>query len=236
MPLPSTSTPVTPRNIPPTAKRVRPRQSGFVHDPLPHTLGPMPVKSGLSTTDGCVFVKDVVDPQLKEDINRNMQGLIDVEEFVESVWGFDDADLDLNTWTYRPPTELHNKYKVSDEKACYEPFCDMLDDTFKQWCETVGPICRGTVRIDLKLDTETIKGYTGWGGWQNGRKPDVIGEGMAGLYDQETSAVAGVLTWNGVPIVGEFQKWLIAETKNKAKSGLPMSALERQLLDMLSTT
>ncbi|TFY74220.1 hypothetical protein EWM64_g9791 [Hericium alpestre] len=236
MPPRKTNTPVTPRNKPLIPKRVLPRQGGLINDPLPDTLGPTPIKSGLSTTDGCVFLKDVVNPQLKEDINRNMQGLLDVEEFVKSVWGFDDADLNFNNWTYQPPTGLHDMYKVPDEKARYTPFCDMLVDAFNQWRKAVGLVRKRTVKLVRNPDKKTIRGYAGWFGKQNERRPDVVGEGMAGLLGKEISTFAGVRIWNGMPIVGEFKRWYLAELKRKAKSGLPMSAPELSVPAMASSS
>ncbi|TFY75572.1 hypothetical protein EWM64_g8441 [Hericium alpestre] len=176
------------------------------------------------TTDACVFVKNIVYPQLKDDINRSMQGLIDVKEFVKAVWGFDEADLQWDKWTFEPPAKLQDEFKLPDEKARYKPFCDMLDNAFEQWRKVLGVTRKRTVQLVPNPDKKRLRGYTGWWGEKNQRNPDVFGEAMAGLAEHEISTVAGLVTWHGMPIVGEFKKWLIAQLKPKLKP--PVSAPE----------
>ncbi|TFY76327.1 hypothetical protein EWM64_g7685 [Hericium alpestre] len=171
--------------------------------------GPTPIKSGLITTDACVFVKNIVYPQLKDDINRSMQGLLGVEEFVKAVWGFDEADLRWDEWMFKPSAKLQAEFRVPDEVDRYKPFCDMLDDAFDQWCKLPGPIRKRTVQLVPK-------------------------EALAGLAEKEISTVAGVITWNGMPIVGEFKKWLIAQLQ-PPKPGSPMSAPELHPVDVFSS-
>ncbi|TFY81074.1 hypothetical protein EWM64_g2936, partial [Hericium alpestre] len=162
--------------------------------------GPTPLKSGLSSITAPHFVKNIVDPQLKDDVNRNMQGLLDVSDFVKNVLGFDEQELKWQEWTFTPPVSLYDKYAACKlEPSRYEPFCEMLEYALKQWDDNTNPERKRTIRLRPNRNGKKIKGYKGY------EKPNERDPDLFSVLPHETDDKI-IIQWRGITIVVEFKK------------------------------
>ncbi|TFY78250.1 hypothetical protein EWM64_g5761 [Hericium alpestre] len=159
-------------------KGVSSPQAGPVHTEL-RDIGSTGIESGRDPPLSIPRV--VVDPQLREDIEPNMQGPVDVKRFVKSVLGFDASRFQWGDWEFTPSTLLHKQYRASnDEPGRCQPFCDMLDDAFSQW-SSCAPVKQSRNKtIYFKPTTrQNISGHSGVTR-TNCHNPDIHGEALWG--------------------------------------------------------
>ncbi|TFY76140.1 hypothetical protein EWM64_g7874 [Hericium alpestre] len=132
----------------------------------------------------------------------NFQDSVDVEDFVQAIWGFKAADLKLNEWAYLPlPTALDELEVIFKEKRgethMYRPVCELFRDAYQQ------------AKVHLKIEAKAAIEFLHMGSTQmmaagqNFVQPDIMGVDTEAAARLQKSGKKGPVTTIGVHLCFE---------------------------------
>ncbi|TFY76103.1 hypothetical protein EWM64_g7906, partial [Hericium alpestre] len=165
--------------------------------------GSTPLKPGLSSVPySGKTLQANIKPLLRTDAMGNFQDSVDIEDFVQAVWGLKAADLKLNEWAYLPlPTALDELEAIFKEKRgetnMYRPVCDLFRDAYQQ------------AKVHLKIEDKAAIEFLHMGSTQmmaagqNFVQPDIMGVDTEAAARLQKSGKKGPVTTIGVHLCFE---------------------------------
>ncbi|TFY77355.1 hypothetical protein EWM64_g6659 [Hericium alpestre] len=205
-------TPVHVLNVP-----VTPPKRATLQQTKLEFAGSTPLKPGLSSIaySGKTVQADIK-PLIRTDAMGNIQDCVDVEKFVEAVWGFKAADLKLEEWAYLPsPKTLDALEKIFDEKRgeinMYGHVCDLFRDAYRQ--------AKAHLKIEVKAAIEFLPmGSTQMRtAGQNFVQPDIMGVGTEAAARLQKSGETGPVTTLDIHLCFEAKRPAAAKSSAKCQ-------------------